>query len=206
MNYVIGHSLLQWFVISSLKCLFYFLWMSMNQPCFFSKHPDLLGKKNHLRYTWLTPFCHQVCCEGLDRSTTPTGFVFVEPWDDASRGAGVVLLPSNFFWSRRGVGGFLKRNGVDDFGILGMKTWKKPFFFWFVRRSLNLIWFFLVIWRFCGSYGGDILSCFYNCVGDVGNLQGFCTCLLLEVLTSFWWAVVHTNPYLTWVKAWYDIS
>lgn len=28
-----------------------------------------------------------------------------------------------------GVGGFLKGSGVDDFGILGMKTWKKPFFF-----------------------------------------------------------------------------
>lgn len=66
---------------------------------FFFKHPDLLGK-NQLRV--LTDTCHQVRGKGLDRSTTPTGFVFVEPWDDASRGAGVVVLPSNFLWSWTG--------------------------------------------------------------------------------------------------------
>ena len=32
------------------------------------------------------------------------------------------------FFGVRGVGGFLKRSGVDDFGILGMKTWKNPDF------------------------------------------------------------------------------
>ena len=98
---LIGHSLLQWFVISSLKCLF-FHWMSMNQPCFFSKHPDLLGKKNHLRYTWLTPLLSSGLLRrvGSKHNANWVCFCWAVGW--CIKRCRCCRVPPNFFWSPRG--------------------------------------------------------------------------------------------------------
>lgn len=111
--------------------------MSMNQQCFFSKNPDILGNKQFTSGFWLTPVIRSAA-KGWIEAQRQLGLFLL------SRGMmhqEVPVLPSNFFWSRRG-------DPWREVGwmILGFWEWKhgrNRFFFGFVRRSLNLIWDFL---------------------------------------------------------------
>lgn len=189
---LIGYSLLQWFVISSLKCLLHFHWMSMNQQCFFPKTWSFRKKTSSGTHDWHL-FVIRSAAKG---------------WIEAQRQLGLFLLSRGMmhqevpllsctpnFFGVRGVGGFLKRSGVDDFGILGMKTWKKRCF--------------LV----CQISQFDLFFCWWSedsaVVMGVTFFLAFTTVLVMlaiykaSVPAYFW---LNTNPYLTWVNPWYDTS
>ena len=179
---LIGHSLLQsqWFVLSSLKCLFYFHWMSMNQQCFFSNTPIFWEKISS--GFWLTPVIRSAA----------------KGWIEAQRQLGLFLLSRGMMHQEVpvlsccppisfGVGrGILEEKWGGWFWDFGNETMEEPRCFG-LSEDLS-IWSGDFLWSEDSAVvmGVTFFLAFTTVLAIFGDLRGFCTGLFLKVLTSFW--------------------